>query len=39
MIDGGRFFDVYRQNWLAELRQNFAPKSFSIGNTTWKFAY
>ena len=32
MIDSGRLFDVKRQSWLAELRQNF------IGHTTWKFS-
>ena len=38
MIDSGRLFDVERQSWLAELRQNFAPISCFIGHTTWKFS-
>jgi len=38
MIDSGRFFEVERQSWLAELRQNFSPTSRLDGHTTWKFS-
>ena len=38
MIDSGRFFEVERQSWLAELRQNFAPTSRLDGHTTWKLS-
>ena len=33
-IDSGRFFEVERQSWLAELRQHFAPTSRLDGHTT-----
>ena len=32
-IDSGHFFEVGKQSWLAELRQNFAPISRFIGHT------
>ena len=38
MIDSGRLFDVERQSWLAELRQNLTPISCFIGHATWKFS-
>ena len=37
-IDSGRFFEVGKQTWLAELRQRFAPISRFIGHTTWKLS-